>query len=213
MRFFPLYDKFYLRNGELKMGNQKTWGCDVDTDTRIQNKEYTSELANKISTLIFLDSGLLEEKQNINNLPKEKKEELSRYKSYLMLLPWYEKIENRVLFLTEEDYNTCHHTYQLLSESISLFYMIAVMHQNRTIQNAWSSNLSEKINQLEQELESYLDYARPVSFETDKSISTKTFWILKKSLMEHRSYEEYLTELTLCLMEPPIALKRNKGCE
>ena len=44
------------------MGNQKTWGCDVDTDTRIQNKEYTSELANKISTLIFLDSGLLEEK-------------------------------------------------------------------------------------------------------------------------------------------------------
>ena len=78
------------------MGNQKTWGCDVDTDTRIQNKEYTSELANKISTLIFLDSGLLEEKQNINNLPKEKKEELSRYKSYLMLLPWYEKIENRV---------------------------------------------------------------------------------------------------------------------
>lgn len=194
------------------MENQKTWGCDFDTDTRIQNKEYTSELANKISTLIFLDSGLLEEKQNINNLPKEKKEELSKYKSYLMLLSWYEKIENRVLFLNEEDYNTCHRLYQQLSESISLFYTIAVIHQNHTIEDAWPSNLSKKIEYLEQELESYLDYARPMA-EIASQIRTKTLWILKRALMEHKSYKEYLKELTLCLMDPPIALKLNKGCE
>lgn len=196
-----------------KMENQKTWGCNFDKDTRMQNREYTSELVNKINTLIFLDSGLLGEKQNINNLPNEKKEELSKYKSYLMLLPWYEKIGDRVLFLTEEDYNTCYHLYQLLGENISLFYKIVARHQNHTIQNAWPDSLSEKIEQLEKEIESYLDYARPMFSVIDKNVSMKPFWILTTALIEHMSYEKYLEELTLCLMDPPITLKLNKGCE
>ena len=195
------------------MENQKTRDCEWNEAMIPRNKDYTNKIINTMNTLIFLDSGLLEEKQNINHLPREKKEQLSRYKSYLMFLPWYEKIENKIFFLTEEDYNACQQSYQQMSNHIFLFLTIAMMHQTGILKDAWPSNLPEKIEQLEKEIESYLVYARPTSPDTDSKLSSKPFWILTKSFMEYKSYEEYLKELTLCFMDPPIALKLNKGCE